>query len=62
MKEGYVLLRVKRRWVPEWLWSIASHTERFFAPLVYFNDLTKLLSTDDLEEMRRALEEAGVRP
>lgn len=53
-KQGYILIRIKRRWVPEWLWWMAAHFERWLEPLVYFNDITTLLSTDDPEELARA--------
>jgi hypothetical protein len=39
----YVLVRLKRRWVPEWLW-------RQFGQLPSRNRLVRWLTTEDVDE------------
>ena len=58
-RNGYVLTRVKREWVPELLWHYAVHPIPFWNVLFpqwrfSLTFLTNLLSTDDPDEIEKA--------
>lgn len=62
--EGYRLVRVKRDWVPEWLWYIAAQPIPFWNYVFYqwpisIGPLVRFLSTDDPDALHAANEEGG---